>query len=95
MRMPSLYGKTAVSAGDDMEGFIASEDEEGSVRPTAKRHKPGKQRSARAKLDWTDSSSDEAQCKRLSQKKPERAKQGRAEDSTAQHVEQDGDVAGM
>lgn len=47
-------------AGDDLEGFLASESEE-EVRPPAKRsrvQKSGQQRTARAKLDWSESSSE-------------------------------------
>lgn len=47
-------------AGDDLEGFLASESEE-EERPAAKRsrvQKSGQQRTARAKLDWSDSSSE-------------------------------------
>jgi len=45
-------------AGDDLEGFLASEGE-AEVRPPVKRRrmqKSGQQRTARAKLDWSDSS---------------------------------------
>ncbi|DBA69354.1 TPA: hypothetical protein ACH3X2_012930 [Trebouxia sp. C0005] len=48
------------SDGDDLEGFLASESDE-EVRPPAKRsrmQKSGQQRTARAKLDWSDSSSE-------------------------------------
>jgi len=47
-------------AGDDLEGFLASESEE-EEGPSAKRshtQKSGQQRTARAKLDWSDSSSE-------------------------------------
>ncbi len=47
-------------AGDDLEGFLASESEE-EERPPAKRshtQKSVQQRTARAKLDWSDSSSE-------------------------------------
>ncbi|DBA89279.1 TPA: hypothetical protein ACH3X1_016415 [Trebouxia sp. C0004] len=54
--------RRSVSGSDenDLEGFLASESEE-EVRPAAKRsrmQKSGQQRTARAKLDWSDSSSE-------------------------------------
>ena len=47
-------------AGDDLEGFLASESEEEVGRPAkrSRMQKSGKQRTARAKLDWSESSSE-------------------------------------
>ncbi len=58
--MSNVFHPLSSRAGDDMEGFLASEDE-AEVRPPAKRsrmQKSGQQLTARAKLDWSDSSSE-------------------------------------
>ncbi len=55
-----MFESWSSRAGDDLEGFLASESEE-EERPPAKRshtQKLGQQRTARAKLDWSDSSSE-------------------------------------
>ena len=58
--MTSCSRSLSSRAGDDLEGFLASESEE-EVRPPAKRscmQKSGQKRTARAKLDWSESSSE-------------------------------------
>ena len=52
----------ACCVDDDLNDFIVNEDEEPVVKPVVKRSRqqPAKQRSNRAKLDWSDSSCDDA-----------------------------------
>ena len=62
--------------GDDLEGFLASEDEAEVTQP-AKRSRTqaaAKQCAAKARLDWSDSSSGESEGRRSSQQNPTQIK---------------------
>ena len=61
--------------GDDLEDFLASEDEAEVTQPAkrSRTQKSAKQSTAKARLDWSESSSDESEGRRSSQQKPAQA----------------------
>lgn len=61
--------------GDDLEDFLASEDEAEVTQPAkrSRTQKSVKQSTAKARLDWSESSSDESEGRRSSQQKPAQA----------------------
>lgn len=79
--------------GDEMDEFIDDEEPPASKRPRTQKHLC-KSRSARAKLDWSDSSSDKAKCKSQRQQQ-QTVTRSNAKDGLIQDEEDEPHVAGV